>query len=176
MNELIRNLQEREELSFEEAQYYLKKAGGDPERAAYLVRRHRNSLFRRFLRGFKETFSSFWRYRFIICRQDRTFVNIPFFVFFILIGMTMSVTEVEFFLLAMLLTAVVILSGSEMSLKKPSDGNALSAVSYSEREPNRTADFPMSAGATEQVVKKEKPEQETPLQEDWKEYSEIIIK
>ncbi|RRD95399.1 hypothetical protein EII17_03925 [Clostridiales bacterium COT073_COT-073] len=117
MNELIRILQTREDVSFEEAQYYLKKTAGDVDRAVQLIQKRKNSSFRRTTKAIKEGLAGFWKYRVVICRTDRMFVNIPFFVVILLL-LLFEMAGVRFVFLSMVVLAGIIFSGSEFNLGK----------------------------------------------------------
>lgn len=176
MEDLIRILQEREEVSFEEAQYYLRKAGGNIEKAVFLIRKKRNSLSTRIMHKLKETFDAFWKYRIIICREDRMYLNVPFFVF-ALILLFVGFTGVDAFLVILLLVFVVTLSGVEMTLTKGSSDKP--SVRVYRESPERTMDIRpeirQDGKAKEPELKKEeKVEGEKNRSLD--EFTEIIIK
>ena len=190
MDELIRDLQEREELSFEEAQYYLKKAGGDLDRAIYLVYKRKNSWCYKFGRVLKDRITAFWQYRIVICRADRMFINIPFYIFFFLI-LTVSMTGITFLLLLLIMVGLVMLSGSEMSLTRPEADKMTMPVSrYLEAERKKAAEAVPSAGrsvfpaetgfsAPAKAEINAQPAEETSgtaAEQGWQEYSEIVIK
>lgn len=187
MDELIRDLQEREELSFEEAQYYLKKAGGDLDRAIYLIYKRKNSWLYKLGRVLKDRIMAFWQYRIVICRADRMFINIPFYIFFFLI-LTVSMTGITFLLLLLIMVGLVMLSGSEMSLTRPEADRLTMPVSrYLAAERVRPAEAaPLgkrgaalagtgSSAPASGPETKTKPAAEAPVTGE-REYSEVIIK
>ena len=140
MNELIRDLQEREGLSFEEAQYYLKKAGGDLDRAIYLVYKRKNSGFYKLSEAVKDKITALWQYRLVICRSDRMFINIPFYIFFFLL-LALTIMGIELFLPFLILVGLVIVSGSELSVIRPAADRLTMPVSrYRETERQRAAE------------------------------------
>jgi len=190
MDELIRDLQEREELSFEEAQYYLKKAGGDLDRAIYLVYKRKNSWCYKFDQALKDKITAFWQYRIVICRADRMFINIPFYIFFFLI-LVFSITEIEFLPLLLVMVGLVMLSGSEMSLARPEADKMTMPVSrYLETEQKKAVEtappvsrvaFPAETGCPAPVKAEMnvQPAEKTlgsAAEQGWQEYSEIVIK
>lgn len=120
MNDYIRMIQERELVSFEEAQYYLRKAGGNVEQAIFLIQKRKRSFWYRLSENTKGTFQSFWRYRVMICREDRMFLNISFSMFLLILWVLwlINFTGVQVLWLLILLMVFVIASGSEFSLVK----------------------------------------------------------
>lgn len=115
MNEQIRSLQEREDLSFEEAQYYLKKASGDIDKAVYLIQKKRNSWYQGAKAKIKAIILGFWRYRLRIYRQDRTFINLPFFAFLILL-LVLDLGGIGYGYLSLILLIYIIISRSTLCL------------------------------------------------------------
>lgn len=176
MEDLIRILQEREEVSFEEAQYYLRKAGGNIEKAVFLIRKKRNSLSTRIMHKLKETFDAFWKYRIIICRSDRMYLNVPFFVF-ALILLFVDFTGVDAFLVILLLVFVVTLSGVEMTLTKLNSDKIPVRV-YRENS-ERTMDIRPEGwpdGKTKEPERKKEEKVEGEKNRSLDEFTEIIIK
>lgn len=188
MDELIRDLQEREELSFEEARYYLKKAGGDLDRAIYLVYKRKNSWIYKLGRVLKDKLTSLWQYRLVICRANRMFINIPFYIFLLLI-LTVSMTGMEFLLWLLIMVGLVMLSGSEMSLvRSKADKMTVPVSRYRAAEWQKPAEsVPVvnrSAFSAEAVFsepdgvpdRKEKPAADAAAVSVEPEYAEVVIK
>lgn len=117
MNDYIRIIQERELVSFEEAQYYLRKANGSVDLAIQLIQKRKRSFWYRFSENTRNAIQSFWKYRIMICREDRLFLNISFSIF-ILIVWLINFTGIQLVWLLFLLVLFVIASGSEISLVK----------------------------------------------------------
>lgn len=171
MTERIRILQEREEVSFEEAQFYLKKANGDIDRAIYLIHRRRNSLFFRGKEAIKEIFSSFWRYRIQVFREGRTLLNIPLFVFLLLVLLVES-TGFVFTIFSLILITAIIVSGSELSIVKSEPKNGITRNRQPFQERDQTVYQTVEEGRPDSKDEVSEPSSQTQL----KDYSEIIIK
>lgn len=71
--ELVRELQKRIDISYEEAEYYLKRTKGDINMAVFLIMKKRNSSWERF----KASLWELMKYRFILTRKGEIIVNLP---------------------------------------------------------------------------------------------------
>lgn len=71
--ELVRELQKRIDVSYEEAEYYLKRTKGDINMAVFLIMKKRNSSWERF----KASLWDAMKYRFILTRKGEIIINLP---------------------------------------------------------------------------------------------------
>ena len=83
--EMIREVQKRIEVSYEEAAVYLKKAKGNINHAVYLISKKRNSSWEGFKSAINDVFNSLIQYRIIITRKDRVLLDIPLMLLGVLI-------------------------------------------------------------------------------------------
>lgn len=60
---------------------------------------------------------SIWHYRIVICKKDRLFLNLSFFMFLLLL-LTVNIAGVNIALILLVMVLVVVLSGSEITLMK----------------------------------------------------------
>lgn len=79
--ELIRELQRRVDVSYEEAERYLKKAKGDINLAVYRIKRKDTSLWSKI----KKHLSDLLKYRFIMTRREKLLIDLPIWIVFVLI-------------------------------------------------------------------------------------------
>lgn len=198
MNDYIRMIQERELVSFEEAQYYLRKAGGNVEQAIFLIQKRKRSFWYRLSENTKGTFQSFWRYRVMIGREDRMFLNISFSMFLLILWVLwlINFTGVQVLWLLILLMVFVIASGSEFRLVKTDlDGAELLYNEKQSKEQNypketpKTVQWvdkdegnaaqqknPLAESSAETTINTEQKQEPTTQGNAMDEYSEIIIK
>lgn len=71
--ELVRELQKKIDVSYEEAEYFLRKAKGDVNMAVFLIMKKRNSSWEKFKASLRELM----KYRFILIRKGETIINLP---------------------------------------------------------------------------------------------------
>lgn len=71
--EMIRALQAKIDITYEEAERYLYRSKGDVDYAAYMYKEKQNSFSEKFRRGFKNLL----KYRIILSNKERILVDVP---------------------------------------------------------------------------------------------------
>lgn len=85
--EMVRELQKRVDVSYEEAEYTLKKTRGDVNMAIYLIMKRRNTGWERFKASLHEIFRQLIQYRLILTRKGKTLLDIPLILLILLVMM-----------------------------------------------------------------------------------------
>lgn len=112
-SELIKELQKRIDVSYEEAEIYLKKARGDIDYAEYLIKKKRNSSWGHTRNEGRRLFEDMLIYRMIITRKDEVLINLPVLivvVFFLIVSSNLF--------LVILIFAVGFLTECELKIQK----------------------------------------------------------
>ncbi|WZL80055.1 hypothetical protein QBE53_09575 [Vallitaleaceae bacterium 9-2] len=94
-DKMIRELQRRVDVSYEDAERYVRRAGGNIDMAEAYARKKQNSFSHRFFRGIENLISTTFVYRLKVYRSDDVFMDMPIFLFFILlfiIGVDKTIT------------------------------------------------------------------------------------
>lgn len=79
--ELVRELQKKIDISYEEAEHYLKKSKGNIDMALFLIHKKRHSRWERM----KSSVAELMKYKIIITRKEQILINIPVLIFAFLI-------------------------------------------------------------------------------------------
>lgn len=112
-SELIKELQRRIDVSYEEAEIYLKKARGDIDYAEYLIKKKRNSSWGHTKNEGRRLFEDMLIYRMIITRKQEVLINLPVLVvvvFFLIVSSNLF--------LVILIFAVGFLTECELKIQK----------------------------------------------------------
>lgn len=83
--QLIRELQKRVDLSYEEAERYLRRSDGDIDVAEDLFKQRENSLGKRFIRELEKIIDVTIVYRIELYKEDEVFINLPVLVFIVMV-------------------------------------------------------------------------------------------
>ncbi|MBN2222886.1 MAG: DUF4342 domain-containing protein [Vallitaleaceae bacterium] len=83
-DKVIRELQRRVDLSYEEAERYLRRAGGNIDMAESYARRKNSSLFNRIFREVEKMIDAMLIYRISIYKDEDHIMNMPILIFVIL--------------------------------------------------------------------------------------------
>lgn len=111
-SELIKELKKRIDVSYEEAEYFLKKAKKDIDYAEYLVKKKRNSSWNNNRKKVSKLFGNIFTYRMTITRKDELLLNLPV-VIIIMLLVLMSPMELGFYIL---IFAVLLLTECELKI------------------------------------------------------------
>jgi hypothetical protein len=84
-DKIIRELQRRVDVSYEDAERYVRRAGGNIDMAEAYARRKQNSLFHRAFRGIENLLNITFVYRLKVYRKDDVLMDMPIFLFFVLL-------------------------------------------------------------------------------------------
>lgn len=114
--ELVRELQKRIDVSYEEAEYFLKKTKGDVNMAVYLIMKKRDSSWEKF----KTSLWELMKYRFIMTRKGETIINLPLLLIVIFV-LLYSIGKNIFPLIVIF--AIVLLTECEVRIEKVENGN-----------------------------------------------------
>ena len=101
-DKMIRELQRRVEVSYEDAERYLRRAGGNIDMAEAHIRRKKNSFFHRLFKGIENLINITFIYRLKVYRKEDVFIDMPVFLFFVLlfiIGMDKTITTGVIFII-----------------------------------------------------------------------------
>ncbi len=79
--ELVRELQKKIDISYEEAEHYLKKSKGNIDMALFLIHKKRHSRWERM----KSSVAELMKYKIIITRKEQILINIPVLIFAFLV-------------------------------------------------------------------------------------------
>lgn len=118
--EMVRQLQKRIDVTYEEAEDYLNRAKGDIDLAYEMIMRKRNSTGERIVSGFSQILDNLMKYRFIITRKQELILNIPLLIvvlFFALDGLINNIFVV------IVLLVIALATECEFKIKKKSDIN-----------------------------------------------------
>lgn len=75
--ELVRELQKRIDVSYEEAEATLKRTKGDVNMAIFLIMKRRNSGWERLKASFTDAFMKLLQYRLILTRKKKVLIDLP---------------------------------------------------------------------------------------------------
>lgn len=75
--EMVREVQKKVDVSYEEVEYTLKKTRGDVNMAIYLIMKRNNSGWERFKASLHDIFKQLLRYRLILTRKGKTLIDLP---------------------------------------------------------------------------------------------------
>lgn len=114
-NDLIRQMQQHVSVSYEDAQYYLKKTNGNVELAVERVIRRRNHWMYKLTDAIKRFFLLFHDYRLMVNKNERSYLDVPIVVMIIyamIIGIDRSI------MVAIVTFLILLLGGVELQLKR----------------------------------------------------------
>lgn len=89
-SEDVKAVQQRVDVTYEEAEKYLIKANGNVDQAIYMINQKRDSGFSRFMDEVKRIFSELLTYYFKVEKKDKVFIDIPLLIvvmFFTLVNL-----------------------------------------------------------------------------------------
>lgn len=113
--ELVRELQSRIDISYEEAEYFLKRSRGNIDLALEMIHNKRSSSSEKAKTGLQQILTNLFEYRFIMMKKDEVFVNIPF-AFILLFLLFDGLYENVFFMLVIIVIALAL--EIEVKIKK----------------------------------------------------------
>ncbi|MBC7959766.1 MAG: hypothetical protein H7X94_07860 [Vallitaleaceae bacterium] len=85
--EMVRELQKKVDVTYEEAEYTLNRTKGDINAAHYLIMRRRNSSWERFKESAHDVFVQMLKYRLIITRKSKVLLDLPLLLLFLLVAL-----------------------------------------------------------------------------------------
>lgn len=106
-DKMIRELQRRVDVSYEEAERYLRRTGGNIDMAESYARRKSSSLFNRVFREFEKMIDAMLIYRINIYKDEDHIMNMPilmFVILYFLIGVDKAIFITVVFIVIALLT------------------------------------------------------------------------
>lgn len=146
--ELVRELQKRVDVSYEEAEYTLRKTRGDVNLAAYIIMRRKNSGWKRFKSSFHDIFSQLIRYRLILTRKGKVLVDLPLILLVILVLID-GVYRHLFPLFVIFLTTLIF--ECEVRIEKTADEEGNEAERPGTYQQDAQKERPNAAAATQPV-------------------------
>jgi hypothetical protein len=116
-DDMIRDLQKKVDVSYEEAERYLKKAKGDVDLAAHYIFKNRNSYKAQTKHNVQNIFSNFIKYRLIIIKSEDIIVNIPI-VIILLMSLFIFDSIAELFLAVLVAFIIIMATESDVKINK----------------------------------------------------------
>lgn len=155
--ELVRELQKRIDVTYEEAEYFLKRTKGDINMAVFLIMKKRNSSWEKF----KASLWELMKYRFILTRKGETIINLPLLLlalFILLYGIERHIFPLIVIFITILITECEVriekLDWPDRTCKKRSNN-----YSGEKKEPSETYKYyeeqPKQQYKQEQEIKQE---------------------
>ena len=87
--EMIRKVQERVDVSYEDAERYLRRAKGNIDKAVYMAKTNKNSSWDSFKEDVRNLLNNIFQYKLLILRNKKTIINLPIVLilfFFLILG------------------------------------------------------------------------------------------
>lgn len=182
--EMVRELQKRVDVSYEEAEYTLKRTRGDINMALYIIMKRRNSGWERFKASFSDIFSKLIRYRLILTRKGKTLVDLPLILLVVLVlidGVYRHMFPLfVIFILALVFECEVKIVKSTDEDKAPEKEATTNTVTHTDEEKFETSVVIQPVKATQPIkaqppVVVEKDENIPTKDPDEDDYFEIVI-
>lgn len=114
-SEKIREIQSEIDVTYEEAERYLRRARGDVELAVHLLKIRKDSRFNHFYEETVRIFKEFMVYRLIIKKDEEVFINIPLLLVIVMFWVIDWGNTLFIFIVA---TGFVLMTNSEIALKR----------------------------------------------------------
>lgn len=163
-SEDVKAVQQRVDVTYEEAEKYLIKGNGNVDQAIYMINQKRDSGFSRFMDEVKRIFSELLTYYFKVEKKDKVFIDIPLLI--VVMFFTLVNLDTKIWVLVVGI-GLILLSESQVSIfkvAKEEDG----LVKREKREQQQKDSIPTP------VVPVQPPEPEL-AEDDDDDYHEITI-
>lgn len=114
-SDMVKDLQKRVDVTYEEAERILLKTSGNIDRAEYLLNRRRNSMTSRFLDETGRIYRELLTYYFKITRKEAIIVNVPLLV---VVGLFLVLTMDSKIWVGVITIGLILLSESDVAIDR----------------------------------------------------------